>query len=205
MSVADFSAVRPEAQRALGRAFIAARLKGLLDKGVTLWILVSGLTFLEPSPYEFMFALVFPLALFAGLKVYRSTGLLFILAMIFAPFGLIAAFQPVHTPVTTALIYPAITIFLMVSAAFVASYVAEAPQERVRRDHARLHDHRTVLGHDRYTGLSWAYSWGIRASHSQSARQSAVRRPQCLWAVSHRAGNVCHPAHLSWQEPGDPR
>ncbi len=66
--------------RAAGRAYMSAGLKTWLDRIVSAWIFVGGLVIIEPSPYEFMFAIVLPLALFAGLKVYRSTVGLFLIA-----------------------------------------------------------------------------------------------------------------------------
>ena len=126
---ADFAAVT----KRRGHAYVSARLRTLLDRIVTLWIFLGGVIIIEPSPYEFMFALVLPVALFAGMKIYRSTAGLFILTVIFTPFALIAAFQPTFTPVPTALVYEAVTIFLLLTAFFLANYVAEAPQLRMRR------------------------------------------------------------------------
>ncbi|MDR3470217.1 MAG: hypothetical protein P4M09_00745 [Devosia sp.] len=121
------------ARRQLGHAYVSAGLKTLLDRVVTVWIFTGGLVIIEPSPYEFMFAIVLPLALFAGLKVYRSTVGLLLLAVMFSPFAIAAAFQATFTPITSTLIYEAVTFFLLLTAFFAASYVAEAPQERMRR------------------------------------------------------------------------
>jgi uncharacterized membrane protein len=112
---------------------MAERLKTLLDRTVSVWIFMGGMVLIEPSPYEFMFALVLPLALFAGMKVYRSTVGLFLLTAACAPFAIIAAFQATFTPVTTTLVYEATTLFLMLTSFFLANYVAEAPQERMAR------------------------------------------------------------------------
>jgi hypothetical protein len=128
-SAGDFETLR----RQRGRIFVSARLKTLLDRVVTAWIFTGGLVIIEPSPYEFLFAIVFPLALFAGFKVYRSTVGLLLLAVAFSPFGIAAAFQATYTPITSTLIYEAVTFFLLLTAFFAASYVAEAPQERMRR------------------------------------------------------------------------
>lgn len=121
------------AARARGRAFVSARLGTLLDRMIWFWIFLGGVIIVEPSPYEFMFALVLPVALFAGMKIYRTTAGLFILTAIFTPFAVIAAFQPTYTPVATALVYEAVTVFLLLTAFVLANYVAEAPQERMRR------------------------------------------------------------------------
>jgi O-antigen ligase len=132
MALAEVSPALP-AEGARGRAYVAARLAGLLDVMVTAWIFLGGFVIIEPSPYEFMFALVLPLALFAGMKVYRSTVGLFLLTAVFTPFAIIAAFQATFTPVTTTLIYEAVTIFLLLTSFFVANYVTERPQLRMRR------------------------------------------------------------------------
>jgi len=125
----DFAAL----QRARGHAYVEAALKTTLDRLVIVWIFMGGMVIIEPSPYEFLFALVLPLSLFAGLKVYASTAPLLLLTIAFSPFALTAAFQATYTPTATTLIYEAVTIFLMLTAFFAASYVAEAPQERMRR------------------------------------------------------------------------
>ena len=121
------------AQHRRGRAYVSAGLKTTLDRLVVVWIFMGGLVIIEPSPYEFLFALVLPVALFAGLKIYASTAPLLLLTIAFSPFAIIGAFQADHTPPSTTLIYAAVTIFLMLSGFFAATYVAEAPQERMRR------------------------------------------------------------------------
>src|SRR5690606_1671160 len=64
--------------------------------------------------------------------LYRSTfGLLAILVG-FTPFALIACFQVRFTPLTAALIFSIVTIFLLLTAYFVANYVAEATERRMR-------------------------------------------------------------------------
>ncbi|HVX80182.1 MAG TPA: O-antigen ligase family protein [Devosiaceae bacterium] len=133
MALAIYSEEFAALQRARGRAYVAKGLKTWLDRTVSLWIFMGGMVIIEPSPYEFLFAIVLPLSLFAGLKIYRPTAVLFLLAAAFTPFALAAAFQATYTPTLNALIYEATTIFLMLTAFFAASYVAEAPQERMRR------------------------------------------------------------------------
>ncbi len=120
------------AQRALGRAVTHGRAKGLLDKLVAVWIFSGGLVLVEPSPYELMFVIVLPLALFAGLGLFRST--LGILAMLvaFIPFALIAVFQVKFTPISTALQFAIVTVFMFMTSYFVANYVAESTIKRVR-------------------------------------------------------------------------
>lgn len=116
-----------------GRRYVAAGLGSLLDRTVSFWIFMGGMVLFEPSPYEFAFALVLPLALVAGLKLYRSTVPLFILTVALAPFAITAAFQATFTPVATTLVYEAVTIFLLLTSFFLANYVAEAPQQRMGR------------------------------------------------------------------------
>ena len=52
---------------------------------------------------------------------------------VFSPFAIAAAFQATFTPVTTTVVYEAVTIFLMLTSFFLANYVTELPQERMRR------------------------------------------------------------------------
>jgi hypothetical protein len=133
MTLAATAGALVSTRRARGRVFVAGALEILLDRLVWFWIFMGGMIIVEPSPYEFVFAGVLPLALVAGMKVYRSTVGLLLLIIAFAPFASIAAFQAIHTPATSTLIYQAVTIFLMLTGFFVANYVAERPQERVRR------------------------------------------------------------------------
>lgn len=124
-----FAATTRARSQALGRAFMA----GALDKVVFVWILMGGLVMIEPSPYEFMFVVVLPIAFLGGLKVYRTVSPLAFLLIAFVPFALAAAFQVVETPYTKAVVYEFITIFMFATAFFAANYVAEKPQERLRR------------------------------------------------------------------------
>ena len=121
------------ARRAGGGAYVETKLKGLLDGLVAFWIFMGGLVMFEPSPYEFAFALVLPLGLFAGLKFYRLNSPLIVLTALFSPFALTAAFQAKANPPTTTLVFECVTIFMLLTAFFVANYVTEAPQQRVRR------------------------------------------------------------------------
>jgi len=128
-NASDFASARAER----GRALVSAGMKTLLDRLVTVWIFMGGVIIVEPSPYEFMFAVVLPVALFAGLKLYRSTLPLIALAIIFSPFAIIGAFQATYTPVATTIFYALTSIFLLLTGYFLANYVAEEPQERMRR------------------------------------------------------------------------
>lgn len=128
-NASDFAAGRTER----GHAFVSAGMRTLLDRLVIVWIFMGGVIIVEPSPYEFVFALVLPVALFAGLKLYRSTLPLIVFAIIFSPFAIIGAFQATFTPVTTTIFYALTSIFLLLTGYFLANYIAERPQERMRR------------------------------------------------------------------------
>lgn len=104
----------------------------LLDVMVGIWIFTGGMVLFEPSPYELSFMLVLPLAFVAGLGLYRSTFGLLAILIGFTPFALIACFQVRFTPISDALIFSIVTIFLMLTAYFVANYVAEATERRMR-------------------------------------------------------------------------
>ncbi len=132
MSTAGGIGEGDSAKRTLGHAVLRDRSRRLLDTMVGFWIFTGGLVVFEPSPYELTFLALLPIALMAGLGLYRSTlGLLAIL-LGFIPFALIAAFQVKYTSITDALVFTAVTIFLMLTSYFVANYVAEDTERRLR-------------------------------------------------------------------------
>jgi hypothetical protein len=133
MSLAAASTDLTTAGRQRGRTYLEALRKSALDNTVAFWIFMGGLVMIEPSPYEYAFALVFPLSLFAGLKFYRTNVPLILLTVAFSPFALTGAFQATANPVTKTIVFEMVTIFLLLTCFFVANYVAEAPQERARR------------------------------------------------------------------------
>lgn len=104
----------------------------LLDVMVAAWIFTGGLVLFEPSPYELTFLVVLPLAFVAGLGLYRSTFGLLAILIGFTPFALIACFQVRFTDITDALIFSIVTIFLLLTTYFIANYVAEATERRMR-------------------------------------------------------------------------
>ncbi|QDZ09990.1 O-antigen ligase family protein [Devosia ginsengisoli] len=116
----------------LGLAVIRARAMRLLDVMVAVWIFTGGLVLFEPSPYELTFLVVLPLAFVAGLGLYRSTFGLLAILIGFTPFALIACFQVRFTDITDALIFSIVTIFLLLTTYFIANYVAEATERRMR-------------------------------------------------------------------------
>lgn len=118
--------------RQFGMAFLRARAARLLDVMVAVWIFSGGFVLFEPSPYELTFLIVLPLALFAGVGLYRSTFGLLAILVAFTPFALIACFQVRVTPISDALLFSIVTIFLLVTAYFIANYVAEATERRMR-------------------------------------------------------------------------
>ena len=130
MALADASLIDG---RARGGAYLQSRLGALLTWSVALWIFAGSVVITEPSPYELGFILVFGLSLLAGGFAFQRTTLgLLVLWLAFIPFALIAAFQATFTPLPNALIFQAVTIFLFFTSYWVANYVAEAPQQRMR-------------------------------------------------------------------------
>lgn len=116
----------------LGLAVIRERAMRLLDVLVAFWIFTGGLVLFEPSPYELTFLAVLPVAFVAGMGLYRSAFGLLAILIAFTPFALIAAFQVRYSPIEDALIFTLVTIFLLLTTYFVANYVAEATERRMR-------------------------------------------------------------------------
>lgn len=124
----DFSA-RP---KGFGLAVVRSKAGRLLDLLVGFWIFTGAMVFIEPSPYELTFAAVLPVAILAGMGLYRSTFGLFAIMIGFIPFALIAVFQVRVTPFDEALIFTAVTIFLLLTSYFIANYLAEQTTKRAR-------------------------------------------------------------------------
>jgi O-antigen ligase len=127
----DDASFRPGAA-GLGIAFVRTRAMRLLDLMVGFWVFTGGFVLFEPSPYELTFLVVLGLALVAGIGLYRSTFGLLAILVAFTPFALIACFQARVTPLTDALLFSIVTVFLMVTSYFIANYVAEATERRMR-------------------------------------------------------------------------
>lgn len=119
-------------QRHPGAAWVRAKVAILLNVGVALWVFSSGFVISEPAPYELLFLAVVGVGAFGGWTMYRSNLPLLILWVAFLPFALIAAFQGKYLGLNDALIYQAVSAFLFFTAFWIANYVAEAPQERMR-------------------------------------------------------------------------
>jgi hypothetical protein len=130
MSVADASF----AGGSQGASYLRTRANTLLDWTVSLWIFAGSVVITEPSPYELAFVITFAVSLFAGSFAFRRSTLgLLVLWATFIPFAVIAAFQATFTPLTDALLFQIVTIFLFFTSYWVANYVAAAPQRRMRR------------------------------------------------------------------------
>jgi O-antigen ligase len=115
-----------------GALWLKARATTLLDWLVAFWIFCGGFVITEPSPYELSFLLVLAVALYAGFGLHRSTLGLLVLFIAFTPFALIGAFQVRYNDLTDSLIFQAVTIFLLFTGYFVANYVADDPQRKMR-------------------------------------------------------------------------
>jgi hypothetical protein len=119
--------------RARGGAYLQARLGTLLKWAVALWVFSGSIVITEPSPYELSFVLVLGVSLLAGSFAFQRTTLgLLVLWIAFIPFALIGGFQATFMPLPNALLFQIVTIFLFFTTYWVANYVAEAPQERMR-------------------------------------------------------------------------
>jgi hypothetical protein len=130
MAFADASAVDG---RARGSAFLHASFATLLKWTVALWVFSGAVVITEPSPYELSFAVVLLVSLFtANFAFQRRTLGLLVLWICFIPFALIGAFQARHTPLTDALLFQIVTIFLFFTTYWIANYIAQAPQQRMR-------------------------------------------------------------------------
>lgn len=130
MALADASLLEGKAR---GGAYLQDRLGTALKWAVAFWIFCGSIVITEPSPYELSFMLVLAVSVLTGSFAFQRTTLgLLVLWVAFIPFALIAAFQATFTPLTDALLFQAVTIFLFFTTYWVANYVAEAPQERMR-------------------------------------------------------------------------
>jgi hypothetical protein len=116
----------------LASTWLRARTTTLLDALVVGWIFAGGMVITEPSPYELAFLAVLGVSMFAGFTLRCSTLGLLVLFASFVPFAIIAAFQVKFSSVPDALVYQAVTIFLFFTSYWVANYVADAPQARMR-------------------------------------------------------------------------
>jgi hypothetical protein len=120
-------------RRADGWSYIRARFTTLLDWAVAVWIFSGSVVITEPSPYELVFFIVLGVSLLAGsFALHRSTLGLIVLWGGFIPFAVIGGFQTKFTPISDALQFQVVTIFLFFTSYWVANYVADAPQRHMR-------------------------------------------------------------------------
>lgn len=126
------SATLAAQSRSFALSVLRSKAGRLLDILVGFWIFSGGFVLFEPSPYELTFLAVLPVAIFAGMGLYRSTFGLFAIMVGFTPFALIAVFQVRITPLDEALIFTVVTIFLLLTSYFIANYLAEDTTRRTR-------------------------------------------------------------------------
>lgn len=131
-SVGADSATLAAQSRSFALSVLRSKAGRLLDILVGFWIFSGGFVLFEPSPYELTFLAVLPVAIFAGMGLYRSTFGLFAIMIGFTPFALIAVFQVRITPLDEALIFTVVTIFLLLTSYFIANYLAEDTTRRTR-------------------------------------------------------------------------
>ncbi len=111
---------------------VRAKSQPLLAALVAIWIFSGGFVLAEPAPYELLFLAAVAVGLFAGFGLHRATLDLLLLFVLFVPFAFIGAFQGSAIPLTDALIFNVVTIFLVFTAYFVANYVADDPAARMQ-------------------------------------------------------------------------
>ncbi|WP_029040212.1 O-antigen ligase family protein [Cucumibacter marinus] len=98
-----------------------------------IWIFAGGFVIFEPSPYEFAFLGVLAAVFMAGVSIhYRTRGFVPFL-FVFVPSSLLAVTQIRFGAMSDALVYTAVTLFLLITSFVVANVVAEAPAAMMRR------------------------------------------------------------------------
>ena len=120
------------------------------------WMFSGGFVFIEPSPYEFVFVAAIPVMVLAGVGLYRGNLNLMNLLIFFMPFAFVGAWQVTHMTVLKGTIYIVVTIFLWLTAFFVANYVTDAPQRHMRvlmRGYTAAAVIITIIGTLAYLGL----------------------------------------------------
>ncbi|QQR35322.1 hypothetical protein JI749_13275 [Devosia oryziradicis] len=143
-----------------------------LDIMVAVWIFTGGMVLFEPSPYELTFLIVLPLAFVAGTGLYRSTFGLLAILIAFTPFALIACFQVRFTPINDALLFSIVTVFLLLTSYFVANYVAEDTERRMRlvmRAYTAVAIISALVGTLAYLGLMPAADIFLRYGRAKAA------------------------------------
>lgn len=118
--------------RSAGRSQIALVARMALLILVPVWVFSGGFVLFEPAPYEALFLLVAGLALIAGIEINPRTRNLIVIVALFTPSALIAATLVRFNPIADALVYQAVTLFLLLTSFIAANYIAEAPISRMR-------------------------------------------------------------------------
>ncbi|WP_169194789.1 O-antigen ligase family protein [Devosia sp. MC1541] len=114
-----------------GRAYMSAVASKVFVAVVWIWVFSGGLVFFEPSLYEVLFLLTLGMMVAVRMPLFPSTLPLLGLIIPFSMFATIAAFQVRHAPLTDALIFNAVTIYLFLTSFFVANFIADAPEKRL--------------------------------------------------------------------------
>lgn len=120
------------------------------------WMFSGGFVFIEPSPYELAFVMVLPVMILAGIKLYRGNLNLLNTLIFFMPFAFIGAWQVTHMTLLRGTIYVVVTMFLWLTAFFVANYVTQAPQKHMKilmRGYTAVAVLVTLVGTLAYLGL----------------------------------------------------
>lgn len=115
-----------------GLVHLRAALRPLLYVLVAFWVFCGSIVLFEPSPYEFLFLLVLPFGIVAGVGIHRGTFSLFAIIALFVPFALIAVMQARYGEPFDAFLYTSVTIFLLLTTFFAANFVADAPLVHMR-------------------------------------------------------------------------
>ncbi|WIY53943.1 hypothetical protein O9Z70_05270 [Devosia sp. YIM 151766] len=121
----------PILARQRGEAYMHALASKTLMVTIWLWIFSGSFILFEPSFYEILLLPALCMAVASRMRLFSSTAPLLLLLLFFSVFGVIAAFQVRYTPLTDALIFVVVTIYLIFTAFFAANFIAEAPEQRV--------------------------------------------------------------------------
>jgi hypothetical protein len=117
---------------AQGAAWLKSRQATWLNVLVALWVFCGGMVITEPSPYEVAFLAVLAVSMFGGFTLHRGTLGLLVLFVAFIPFATLSAFQVRFITVSDALIYQAVTVFLLFTSYWMANFLADDPVRRLK-------------------------------------------------------------------------
>ncbi len=113
----------------LARTAVRLPSARVIDGLLFLTVLVSPLVFIEPSPYEAMWALLAAVCLFSGMKLDRKIVPLIVLLIIWNINGLIALLPVTHD--SKAVMFMVTSFYLAFNATMFAFLLAENPLKRV--------------------------------------------------------------------------